>query len=212
MKQINKQPVDKQPVIRLHELTDGKYEVIDWMNLVDRITKKLRKKFNWIERDELFSVALLSVAEAEVTYKSHLGVSMNSYLYTKGFFKAIDRMRHEGLIFRGDSDSAKSIGEAKTYNNFDRVRDGQIDGFFWEELRERIENKMLSIDDDILEDLNESDKNLITMYYNGTQSTDEIGHHMGLTVRSVNKRMSRARKRIEKFMLLEDSQTNLTRS
>jgi len=67
---------------------------LDWIKIGKRIAAKLRRRFDWIEDDELLGVALLAAVQANEKYVvKHKGWIRQAWIYTKGGYLAYDALR-----------------------------------------------------------------------------------------------------------------------
>lgn len=80
-------------------------DTIDWLDVSRKIAARLKKTFPWLEWDDLVGTASLAVEQANNRYdenKSHK--NRLAYLYSKGYFLSIDRLREIKAVSRTRSD------------------------------------------------------------------------------------------------------------
>ena len=81
--------------------------VKDNLGLADNITRKLKRRYSWVNSEDLYSYSLLSLTVSARIYDNKRGVSFQNFATQKGMFLAIDEMRKDGLLRRRDSNLPK---------------------------------------------------------------------------------------------------------
>jgi len=73
---------------------------LDWLRIGKCIAARLRRKWPWIEKDELLGCAMLGAVQANDVYEQKfIGSSRLAWVHTKGFYLAVDELRaHHGIV------------------------------------------------------------------------------------------------------------------
>jgi len=78
-----------------------KRKELDWLAIGKQIADTLKRRYVWIERNELMGVALLGVAKASRMYvKKHPESTLKGWILWKGYRLAVDELRTTGTIAR----------------------------------------------------------------------------------------------------------------
>ena len=78
-----------------------KRKELDWLAIGKQIADALKRRYVWIERNELMGVALFGVAKANHMYvKKHPGSVRKGWILWKGYRLAVDELRTTGVIVR----------------------------------------------------------------------------------------------------------------
>lgn len=93
---------------------------LDWIAMGERIKARLFRKFGWIEQDELLGVALLGIAKADKMYKhKHAGSNRRAWIYTKGFYLAVDELRRVHGALRSHETRPPKTFQGSAFRNSD---------------------------------------------------------------------------------------------
>ena len=75
---------------------------VDWISLACVITRKINKKYPWLEKDEVFSISLLALTRARDCFNIHRNDNVCSHLVMKGFYFTLDMLRQDHYVPRKD--------------------------------------------------------------------------------------------------------------
>jgi len=74
------------------------------LNLVEELAHRLRRRYGWVELEELRSYAYLGLALAARAYEADRGLPFVNYAARKALYLAVDEMRRDRLVCRADAD------------------------------------------------------------------------------------------------------------
>ena len=92
----------------------------DWARITKLVYCRLRRKYHWVEEDELLSAAGLGVAEADARYAPrNPDSSRGAWLYLKGYYLALDGLRARGVTFRANRKPRPDVLQGSAITNSD---------------------------------------------------------------------------------------------
>lgn len=138
------------------------------MRLVRQVTGRLRRRYPWIDREELASYAYLGLLRAARSFDPERSRSFGAYAAIKGVYNAIDEMRTDGMVRRaGDGRQDPQSLQSEVVDP-----DGGRE-------MEHLCNRDLS--GALLELLDADDRKLLMMYYGKSMNVAEIAEIRGVT-------------------------------
>lgn len=138
--------------------------------LAHSIATLLKRRFHWLDSDDLYSYSLLGLNLAMRIWQPDRGITFGSFAKKKAMYLAIDEMRHDRMLHRETKHHKRTISLNQTNEDFQKeyeVTDprGQ-DDFDRLEDRDMIES--------IFRSLSPYDRNLLQMYYSEGMTFGEI--------------------------------------
>jgi len=156
------------------------------LNLAKAISLRLKRRFHWLDEDELYSYSLFGLVLAAMHWNPRKGSSFRTFACRKAMFLAIDEMRRDKLLARGPRLHAEQDGispeivDPKSQDNENRL------GL----------NDLLA---HLLSGLRPASRLLLAMYYNDNMTLAQIGDSLRAAQSTVCQRhgalMSYLRKR-----------------
>lgn len=157
------------------------------LNLAKAISLRLKRRFHWLDEEELYSYSLFGLVLAAMHWNPRKGSSFRTFACRKAMFLAIDEMRRDKLLTRrGPGVHAEPSGvspdmvDPKSQDNENRL------GL----------NDLLA---HLLSGLRPASRLLLAMYYNDNMTLAQIGDSLGVAQSTVCQRhgalMSYLRKR-----------------
>jgi len=148
-----------------------------------RTSARLKRKFPWIPADDLYSYALYGLVRSARLYQSDRQVPFGAFAARKCLYVAIDEMRHDGLVRRGDRPDGptfKSL-EAATASETDHWR-GVCDKHSVRDT-DRLEAREWCAA--VLTGLAGRDRHLLMLRYSNELTFRQIGRVLGLSESAV---------------------------
>jgi RNA polymerase sigma factor (sigma-70 family) len=155
----------------------------DHLSLAQQIAARMKRRYTWVNMDDLYSYSLLGLTMAANAFEPHRGVPFANFASQKAMFWAIDEMRKDGILRRRSAKSGPrfiSIHDTSPENdqlNVD-VADGRAD-----EARDKLEARDLCYT--LLDHLRAQDRQLLMMYYSQQLTFKEIAKVFHISESSV---------------------------
>lgn len=153
----------------------------DWLRIGKCIAARLRRKWPWIEKDELLGCAMLGAVQANDVYEQKfIGSSRLAWIHTKGFYLAVDELRaHHGIV-RNDPRYKKR--PAMIQGSALRVNDGE-EILFAEHSCMGVpqEHYVRTSCREWLRGLSDREKQVLTLRFDEGMCNGDIGHLIGLS-------------------------------
>ena len=183
--------------------------MIDYLNLTDILTRRLKRRMPWIDTDELYSVALLAITRAHEKFDTRRKASYKTFCLTKGYFLALDELRSSHEIIRTLNPTRDDIGRAKTFSI------AEISSFYGDtlhhsnkEFRLDLEappcrNEMIERENLLrwLKGLSKKEIELICWVYIDEMTHSEIGQILKINTSSVDTRINVIKKKLHELRL-----------
>ena len=151
------------------------------LGIAEQIALRLKRRYSWVQMEDLYSYSLLSLTMAADIFDINRGVPFASFASQKGMFLAIDEMRKDGLLRRKDSNIPKM------YNFSDATGSDEDSGFLGPEIPDTGHNddmESLEVRDlcrVLLRDLSFEDRQLLVDYYSEHRTFREISEKLGIS-------------------------------
>ena len=147
------------------------------------IANRLRCRYPWVPADDLYSYALFGLVRAAVNYDPDRSVPFAAYAGKKALFAAIDEMRKDRILFRaGHSRRPITVSLDKLL---------VADQKHWWRLCDQTARKARQLLEarqwcaTMLAQLDEADRRLIVLRYDGDMTFHQIGQVMGISESTV---------------------------
>jgi RNA polymerase sigma factor for flagellar operon FliA len=158
----------------------------DHMPLARQIAARLKRRYTWVQMDDLYSYSLLGLTMAANAWDSNRGVPFPNFASQKGMFWAIDEMRKDGVLRRRSSaNMPRVLPFSEAAGNTDpsegwtpEVMDAQA-----EDTKAKLEARDLCAT--LLKHLRAEDRQLLMMYYAQHMTFREIADVFGISESSV---------------------------
>ena len=95
-----------------------------WDSMVDYVVKNVHYRHQWVNKDDVYSAALISVVRAKAMYDHTRNASLETFVKLKATFLTIDELRHDGTLVRKHLNRSK----IKTRHYGDMSHDIEVDG------------------------------------------------------------------------------------
>ena len=76
--------------------------IAEHLIIAKRIAANLKRRYCWVDLDQLYSYALWGLTLAASAYRSETGVPFERFVRGKGMYVAIDAMREDRVLTRGN--------------------------------------------------------------------------------------------------------------
>ncbi len=152
---------------------------------------RLRRRYPWVPMEDLKSYSYYGLARAARKYRADQGVEFKTYLASKGFYLAVDAMRHDRVIRRRGDDSAPRFVHLRSPSEKDG-QDTPIEHVPDPDRHtppKRSENRELVAT--LLKQLDHQDRRLMLMRYAEDMSFREIGEVFGRSEATISLRHKR---------------------
>ena len=139
------------------------------MEIASVIARILKRRYNWIDSEELYSYSLYALTVTAFSYDASKGVPFPVYAARKAMYLAVDQMRHERVLHRDKPFEMKYLPLG--------VRGDQESGHFdVEDTRNDWQNQMDRRDESqtLLRRLPHEDRQLLKMYYSDGMTFRQI--------------------------------------
>ena len=154
-----------------------------YLGIARGVASRLRRKYQWIPADDLYSYALFGLVRAARTYDPDRSVPFPVYASKKALYAAIDEMRKDHILSR------VGINPRPDTVSLDRLFVGEQRD--WQRLcnqtarksRSRLEARDWCAT--VLSQLNERDRQILMLRYADDMTFREIGKAMGLSESTV---------------------------
>ncbi len=157
--------------------------VTEHLSMARQIAARLKRRYVWVNMDDLYSYSLLGLTMSANAYDPSRGVPFPNFASRKAMFWAIDEMRKDGILRRS---SAKPIPRTTSLSDHSKDRDaGEIDV---PDAAAEVEQYMLESRDycaTLLGKLRDRDRGLLMMYYADHMTFREIARVMNISESSV---------------------------
>jgi RNA polymerase sigma factor FliA len=145
------------------------------------IAIRLKRRYGWIDLDELYSYSLYGLTAAARAWQPDRGVTFGVFAGQKALYLAVDEMRRDRLLRREKSKAALEVSAASQADSanqeWDPVDTRGHHALRQLEARDVVENMMFC--------LPPHDRQLLQMYYGDELTLAEIGEVLGLTESAV---------------------------
>ena len=158
--------------------TEGPDATADHLGLIRLISYRLKRRFPWIDSEDLFSYSALGVAQAASLWQGGQGGTFGAYASVKGMFLAIDQMRKDRLIRRSGSPRWREIPMAYGGQEDDHHVPESADARGSEGL-EMLEKRDLL--ERLMRDLPQRDRHLLELRFADELTFAEIGKVLGVS-------------------------------
>jgi RNA polymerase sigma factor (sigma-70 family) len=149
-----------------------------YLPLAQGIALRLKRRYPWVEFDDLSGYAALGLAQAARTYEPWRGVSFTQFAVQKAMFLAIDQMRKDRVLYR-----ASAQGRPRTLPAAGAPQDNDLhpsrdvaDTHSGQGIQSLVTHDLVGR---LLKGLPEPDRQLIQMYYTDEMTFSEIGQVLG---------------------------------
>ncbi|MFP4106972.1 MAG: sigma-70 family RNA polymerase sigma factor [Phycisphaerae bacterium] len=162
---------------------DTRNLVEDHVPMARQIAARLKRRYMWVNRDDLYSYALLGLTLTARLYDPERGVPFPQFAARKALFMAVDEMRKDGIVRRSNVKKLPhhiSLNEPVTDDGNTELdlADYRID-----QQLEQMEAKDLCRA--LLKRLRSNDRRLMMMYYGDHMTFREIAEVMDISESSV---------------------------
>jgi len=133
------------------------------LSVAEVIAKRLRKRYNWVAWDELYSYSLWGLVLAAKTYRPEKGGGFVGFACYKGMYLAIDRMRQDGVVARAyNANRPKAVQWSQLEKEGGEMQDYIVDDRM-DESRSRLETREAF--EHLVMGLPDQSRQLLMMYY-----------------------------------------------
>ncbi len=177
-----------------------------YLGIARGVATRLRRKYQWIPADDLYSYALFGLVRAATTYDPDRSVPFPAYAAKKALYAAIDEMRKDHILSR------VGLNPRPDTVSLDRLFVG--DQKDWQRLcnqRARKSRSRLEARDwcsTVLSQLNSRDRQILMLRYSDDMTFREIGKAMGVSESTVCLRHNALIMRLRKLAHKAGSHTN----
>ncbi|MBS3735167.1 MAG: sigma-70 family RNA polymerase sigma factor [Phycisphaerae bacterium] len=137
-----------------------------------RIARRLKRRYGWIDREELYSYALWGVVQAKERFDPDRGVAFEPFASRKGMYLAIDEMRKDGLLRRANSNAPLEIHTSAMDSSDETADAGELPDPTAEGAQKRFEAREACRS--LLGRLPAEDRRLLMLYYSESMTFAEI--------------------------------------
>ena len=149
--------------------------------LAHAIAARLKRRYGWVDLDDLYSYSLLGLTTAARAWQPDRGLSFGAFARHKAMYVAVDEMRHDRLLRRESATGIRQIlpsqGAGDSAPEWDPADPRASDA-----LRDVDTRDMLG---SVLRCLPPEDRHLLEMYYADGMTFEEIAQVVGVTQSTV---------------------------
>ena len=165
----------------------------DPLTLTKHLYYKLCRRIFNVEKDELFSVALVAIAKCLEKYDPSLDVPLGAYCASVGFHQAITELRSSGLVPRKTTPCYNTNGRMRTFcaSQFNDDSGMDLDNFFScstpqseADQREALEYIMRGLFPD--------QREILMMYFMDGMTHKDIGTRLGKSFSQIGSEIHRS--------------------
>lgn len=156
------------------------------MPIARQIASRLKRRYTWVQMDDLYSYALLGLTMSANAYDPDRGVPFPNFASQKGMFWAIDQMRKDGVLRRRSSANMPRVlpfSEAAGHVDVDDGWTPDISDQSADHDRHQLESRDLC--KALLKQLRSRDRQLLIMYYSQHMTFREIARVFEISESSV---------------------------
>ncbi|MFP4355337.1 MAG: sigma-70 family RNA polymerase sigma factor [Phycisphaerae bacterium] len=157
------------------------------LKMVQKVTARLKRRFSWIDDDELASYAYIGLRKASSSFDPNRSADFGAFASVKGMYLAIDEMRHDGLVQRQHCATSQSARDVDEQLQDPGAADAMSD----------LVNRDLT--EALLCALPEEDRDLLMMYYCQSMTLREIGQVRGVSEAAVCVRHQQLIRKLRRF-------------
>jgi RNA polymerase sigma factor (sigma-70 family) len=157
------------------------------ISVVHSIASQLKRRYRWIDQDELYSYSFWGLTKAAQAYDPTSDVPFPSFARSKGMFLAIDQMRQERVLqkVRPDAGRPRFVSLPDLVENdqefTEHLADDRSEAFI-----ERLEcGELLT---DVMRRLGGEDRQLLGLYYLEGLTFSEIARLLGTSASVISTR------------------------
>ncbi len=151
--------------------------------LAQRIAGQLKRRYGWVDIDELYSYALWGLTQARECYDSARGMPFSRFATCKGMYLAIDEMRKDGILRRANSKSPIQFQPLTTAGDDGQTTELDPPDERAERAAERLEAREMCRT--LLARLRTRDRQLVMMYYGESMTFREIAEVLEISESAV---------------------------
>ena len=146
--------------------------------LANIIAGRLSRRYSWIAYDDLKGYSFLGLLLAYKAYDPNRGVSFREFAIVKALYLAVDEMRHDKVLFRGENDFIAKKGiDAETVDAPDPYSGKGCSDF---ESKDYCKH--------LIDGLKGEQRELLAMIYTDRMKYSEISSLLGITEAAVCQR------------------------
>ena len=171
--------------------------ISEHMPLASQIAARMKRRYSWVNMEDLYSYSLLGLTMAANAYEPHRGVPFANFASQKAMFWAIDEMRKDGILRRRNAKTTpRFISINDTPSDSDQIGLDVPDDSSAEQ-RHELEARDLCAT--MLDHLRSQDRQLLTMYYGQQLTFKEIARIFSISESSVCLRHKALIKKLRKM-------------
>lgn len=174
------------PTTKTMPKTQVKSMLNDNMTIARQIASRLKRRYTWVNMDDLYSYALLGLTMAANAFDASRGVPFPNFASQKGMFWAIDQMRKDGVLRRRSSANMPRVlpfSEAAGSADPDQAWTPDVKDHHAENDAHQMEARDLCVQ--LLKQLRGDDRQLLVMYYAQHMTFREIAKVFDISESSV---------------------------
>ncbi len=154
------------------------------MPLAGQIASRMKRRYNWVPLEDLYSYALLGLTKAANAFDPDRRVPFRNYASEKAMFWAIDEMRKDGILRRSSAKALpKTISFGQGSDRDEQRGDIEMPCADADRAHHRLEARDLIAA--MFRQLREKERHLLSMYYADEMTFREIAEVLGVSESSV---------------------------
>lgn len=175
----------------------------DHLPVVQRIAARLKRRYPWVESEDLYGYASLGLALAASAYEPDRSIPFSHFAFSKGTYLAVDEMRKSRVLRRGDRSRPPYIYSSSTaWATSETARTDPVDAG-WEKAWDQMEAKDHC--ESLLRGTSSRDRRLLMMYYGEGLTFKEVGDILGISESAVSFRHAAVMRRLRRLMRIRTS-------
>lgn len=172
--------------------------VDDHLPVARRIAARLKRQYPWVDAEDLYGYASLGLTLAAHAYQPDHRVPFSRFAFSKGTFLAVDEMRKNRILRRGDRKSTPYVySSSRAWADTKSPADDPIDAD-WEKAWKQMEAKDHC--ESLLRGMRRGDRRILMMHYGEGLTFREIGDILDLSESAASLRHAAAMRRLRRLL------------
>jgi RNA polymerase sigma factor for flagellar operon FliA len=171
--------------------------ISEHLPLAKQIAARMKRRYSWVNMDDLYSYSLLGLTMAANAYEPDRGVPFANFASQKAMFWAIDEMRKDNILRRRNAkNTPRFVSINDTPSDSEQIG-LDVEDDHSDETLEELEARDLC--QTMLSHLRTQDRQLLTMYYGQQLTFKEIARIFDISESSVCLRHKALIKKLRKL-------------